>query len=311
MAAGCSGDDPLTTPDGSTIVTSTTRIADVNVVAADRDTTRTCLAPTAPDDGQTDVARIVVTDPALLDAVCALGMGPKVTAVTAAAGSVPAYLGPQLTSVPTIGATPDASAATAASPDVVLTSPQSAASARAFSDARVVSVAPDADWQKRFQAVADGLGRSAAGERLLDEFRTEASKTGVRLDAAHNQISLVRFAGSSEMIAGTDSFAGGILGMIGIQRPAPQRNPRSFTVTDQNFKDADGDLIYVSFNGPEGQAHGEEVLRSDRWLDMGAPTWKRVLVVDDEIWYRTSGLAAAWLVLNDVKESIDGNSANF
>jgi iron complex transport system substrate-binding protein len=41
---------------------------------------------------------------------------------------------------------------------------------------------------------------------------------------------------------------------------------------------------------------------------MGAPTWKRVLSVNDDIWYRSSGLAAAWLVLNDLKGSLDGNS---
>ena len=72
--------------------------------------------------------------------------------------------------------------------------------------------------------------------------------------------------------------------------------------------DADADLIYVSFEGEEGLTHGEEVLLSDEWLSLGAPVWKRVLAVDDDVWYESSGLAAAWLVLNDVKGSLDGNS---
>ncbi|MDY6807584.1 MAG: ABC transporter substrate-binding protein [Actinomycetota bacterium] len=306
--AACSGDEPLTTPDGSPISTVTTRVAEVNIVNADRDLTRTCLAPTAPDAGQSDVARIVVTDPRLLDPLCALGLGPKVVAVTADEGSVPAYLGPQLGAVPTIGSSPESAAAGEADPDIVLSTARSATSAEAFGDARVVTIPTDGDWQAQFQAVADALGRSESGTRLLDEFRTEAGKTGRRMDAAHSQVSLVRFTGDSEMIAGTESFAGQILSMIGVQRPEPQRSARSFTVTDENFTDADADLIYVSFVGDEGLAHGEDVLLSDRWLDMGAPTWKRVLSVDDEIWYRSSGLAAAWLVLNDVKESLDGNS---
>lgn len=308
VLAGCSEEGPLTTPDGSPISTVTTRVAEVNIVNADRDLSKTCLAPTAPDAGQTDVTRIVVTDPSLLDAVCALGLGPEVVAVTAGPGSVPAYLGPQLTSVPTIGSTPDAAAASAAAPDVVLTTPRTTGSSTAFPDARVVTVAPSADWQARFQSVADGLGRPETGARLLEEFRTEAQKTGLRMDAQHNQVSLVRFTGDSEMIAGTGSFAGGILADIGVQRPESQRSPQSFTVTDKNFTDADGDLIYVSFQGDRGLEHGKEVLESDRWLDMGAPTWKRVLAVDDQIWYGGAGLSAAWLVLNDVKGSLDGNS---
>lgn len=306
--AACAGEEPLTTPDGSPISTVTTRVAEVNIVNADRDLTRTCLAPTAPDAGQTDVARIAVTDPGLLDPICALGIGPKVVAVTSDAGSIPTYLGPQLGSVATIGTSPDPATAGEADPDVVLTTDRSAASAEAFADARVVTIPTEGDWQAQFQAVADALGRSESATRLLEEFRTETRKTGRRMDAAHNQVSLVRFTGDSEMIAGTDSFAGQILSMVGVQRPEPQRSPRSFTVTDQNFTDADADLIYVSFVGDEGQAHGEDVLLSDRWLDMGAPTWKRVLSVNDDIWYRSSGLAAAWLVLNDLKGSLDGNS---
>ncbi|MFW0786697.1 ABC transporter substrate-binding protein [Gordonia sp. CPCC 206044] len=305
--AGCSQETPLTTPDGSPISTVTTRVAEVNIVNADRDLTQTCLAPTAPDPGVADVARIVVTDPALLDDVCALGLGPKVTAI-AADGAVPTYLGPQLGAVPVIGATPDARAADQADPDVVLTTPRTEATAKSFGDAHVATVASGDGWQERFRSVAEALGRTEAGTRLLDEFHTETAKTGRRMDAAHNQVSLVRFTGDSEMIAGTDTFAGQILAEIGIQRPAPQRTPSSFTLTDKNFTDADADLIYVSFQGERGLAHGKEVLLDDRWLDMGAPTWKRVLSVDDEIWYQTSGLAAAWLVLNDVKGSLDGNS---
>ncbi|MEP9393454.1 ABC transporter substrate-binding protein [Gordonia sp. VNQ95] len=307
--SGCSEDQStLTTPDGKTISTSTTRIAEVNVVSADRDYARTCLAPTVADAPQADVSRIVVTDPALLDDICALGLGPKVTAVTAAPGSVPEYLGPQLTSVPTIGAEPDAAAVQTAAPDIVLTTPSTAASAGAFGTTKTVTIATDDDWQERFTAVAAALGRSGEGTRLLQEFDTEAQKTGRRMDAAHNQVSLVRFTKDAEILAGTGSFAGQILTQIGVQRPAAQRGPEDVTVTDQNFTDADADLIYVSFEGEDGQAHGEEVLLSDRWLDMGAPTWKRVLSVNDEIWYGGGGLASAWLVLNDVKESLNANS---
>lgn len=307
VLAGCGQDTPLTTPDGSPISTTTTRIAEVNIVSPDRDYTRTCLAPTDVDAGQADVTHIVVTDPALLDAVCALGIGGKVSAVAAAPGSVPAYLGPQLTSVPTIGATPDAQAVAAAHPDVVLTTPQTAATAKSFGDTRTVTIS-DAGWRQQFQAVAEALGRSSSATRLLDEFDTEAAKTGRRMDAAHSQVSLIRFTGDGEQVAGTDTFAGQILAQVGVQRPAAQRSPESFALTDKTFTDADADLIYVSFAGADGEAHGKEVLLSDRWLDMGAPTWKRVLNVDDDVWYSSSGLAAAWLVLNDLKESLNGDS---
>ena len=311
LVAGCSDDQALTTPDGSPISKSTTRVAEVNIVSPERDYTKTCLAPTTPDAGTADVDRIVVTDPALLDDVCALGLGSKVVAVAADAGSVPVYLGPQLTSVPTIGTSPDAAAVRTANADLILTTPDTESAAKDFGTTRTAVVTPSSEWRKQFTDVAEALGRSAAGAELLDEFATEARKTGRRMDASHSQVSLVRFTPDAELIEGTDNFAAQILATVGVQRPAPQRRPDAVTVTDDNFTDADADLIYVSFQGDRGQERGEDVLRSDRWLDMGAPTWKRVLAVNDDVWYQSSGLAAAWLVLNDIKGSLDGNSAGY
>ncbi|MDL9935638.1 ABC transporter substrate-binding protein [Gordonia sp. ABSL1-1] len=308
FSAGCASDDVLRTPDGSPISTSTTRIAEVNLVAPERDYAQTCRPATTPDEGRPDVGRIVVTDPALLDAVCALGLGPKVVAVTAAPGSVAAYLGPQLTSVPAVGATPDPAAVQRADADIVLTTPATAASAAAFTGVETVTIKPGT-WQDQFQAVADALGRNRAGTARLREFTNRSAALGRWSDAAHTWVSLVRFTPADTVIAGNDTFAAGVLAMIGAQRPAPQRVQKSFVVTDQNFADVDGDLIYVSFVGKDGQAHGEDVLLSDRWLDLGAPTWKRVLAVDDDVWYHGQGLAAAWLVFDDVKASLrDGSS---
>ncbi|MEZ5209753.1 ABC transporter substrate-binding protein [Gordonia sp. (in: high G+C Gram-positive bacteria)] len=318
LAAGLTAcgneDDTLRTPDGKEISTVTTRIARVNIVNAGRDFAQTCLAPTAADPGHSDVSRIVVTDPALLDAVCALGIGPKVRAVTAGAGSVPAYLGPALGAVPTIGDRPSRDAVATAAPQLVLTTASTTSDVEAMratgalGAARVVTIAPG-DWRSVFTAVAGALGRSRAGADRLDEFDTEATRVGRVQDAAHSQVSLVRFTPDAELLEGTGNFAAQILAQIGVQRPAPQRGPDPVTVTDANFTDADADLIYVSADGPKGLERGTKVLQSDRWQEMGAPSWSRVLWVDDQVWYASSGLAAAWLVLNDVKSSLNGSSA--
>ncbi|NNG96285.1 ABC transporter substrate-binding protein [Gordonia araii NBRC 100433] len=310
ILSGCgSDDDVLRKPDGQPISTSTTRVAEVNLVNPDRNLAKTCLAPTAPDTRRADVNRIVVTDPALLDSICALGIGNKVVAVAAAPGSIPAYLGPQLAQVPALGADPSAADAAKANADIVLTTPSTAKAGAAFGQVRSASIEAG-DWEDTFRAVGAALGRPMTADRLLREFRAEAAATGKRMDAAHSQVSLVRFGPDTETIAGTKSFAGQILGLVGAQRPQHQRSAGPTRITEENFTAADGDLIYVSFE-PDGLDHGKSVLLSDRWLDMGAPTWKRVLAVDDEIWYRSSGLAAAWLVLNDMKNSLNGNSAEY
>ncbi|MFT4088645.1 MAG: ABC transporter substrate-binding protein [Gordonia sp. (in: high G+C Gram-positive bacteria)] len=315
VSACADEDHALRTPDGKIISTSTTRVAQVNIVNPERDFSKTCLAPTVPDQGESDVARVVVTDPALLDAMCALGLGSHVTAVAAEPGSVPAYLGPELTAVPAIGTYPSAAQVSEAKPALILSTPDTESTAAAVHDtgaagsARTVNVTTGADWRTTFTQVAAALNRNDAARQRLDEFDAEAKRTGTVLDAPHNQVSLVRFTKSAEMLEGTGNFAAGILSAIGVQRPAAQRGPDAVKVTDANFKDADADLIYISYDSPSGLDRAKSVMDGDEWQDMGAPTWKRVLWVDDAVWYRASGLAAAWLVLNDVKSSLNGSSA--
>lgn len=331
LAAGLAGalvacgdqDDTLRTPEGAVISTVTTRIASVNIVNPARDWAQTCLAPTAADPGAPDVTRVVVTDPTLLDAVCALGLGAAVTAVTADAGSVPEYLGPQLAAVPAIGDRPSAQQVTEAAPQVVLTTAETAADAAAMKgtgglgDARVVTVPapqaatdfPGANWRDTFTQVAAALSRTQAGAERLTEFDTEAARVGRVMDAVHTQVSLVRFTPENELLQGTENFGASILAQVGAQRPTAQRGPEPTVVTDANFADADADLIYISAEGDRGRDRAIETLDSERWQTMGAPSWKRVLWLDDALWYRSSGLAAAWLVLNDVKSSLNGSSA--
>ena len=314
--SACAGDDELLrTPDGSIISTTVTRFAEVNIVSAGRDFAKTCLAPTPVDAGKPDVTRIVVTDPALLDSLCALGLGPQVRAIVAEPGSVPEYLGPQLTAVPALGDTPDAEQVREAAPDLVLSTPDSRdrldalTATGALGSARVATVAPTDDWRSNLSAVAAATNRTVAGQQRIDEFVAEAQRVGRVMDADHSQVSLVRFTPDETLIEGTSSFGAQIMEVVGVARPASQRTPETVPMTDENIADVDADLIYVSYDGDGGRDRGEQVLLSDDWLNLGAPSWKRVLSVDDTIWYGRPGLAAAWLVLNDLKESLNGSSA--
>ncbi|MCF8612246.1 ABC transporter substrate-binding protein [Gordonia sp. HY285] len=315
--SACGSDDGvLRTPDGSVISTTTTRFAEVNIVGAGRDYSRTCLAPTAVDPGRTDAKRIVVTDPALLDGLCALGLGPQVRAITAAPGSVPEYLGPQLAAVPAVGDTPDAAAIREAAPDLVLSTPGTAqrldalTATGALGTARTAVVDPAGDAKASLMAVAEATNRSAAGTQRVDEFIAEAARVGRVMDASHSQVSLVRFTPDESLIEGTSPFGAQIMALVGVDRPAPQRTPAAVPMTDDNMTDADADLIYVSYAGDGGRDRGHDVLMSDEWLNLGAPTWKRVLSVNDEVWYGRPGVAAGWLVLNDLKQSLNSSSAS-
>jgi iron complex transport system substrate-binding protein len=258
------------------------------------------------DPGAGNPQRILVADPNLLDALCALGLQNRVVASTTIGGSLPTFMGDAVHDLPTIGekSRPNVAMATASNPDLVLTTGDSPLDG-AMEGTEIVTVNPAQDWRKRFLAVADAVGRTGAGKQRLQAYIDGATATGERIGARYTQASLVRFGKDSEIVEGTDAFAAQILTDIGVQRPPGQREPGSQVINDKNFEIADGDLIYVSFEGAAGQEHGTSVLESDRWLDMGAPSWRRVLIVADDVWYSAGGLSAANVVLTNVRGSLN------
>lgn len=309
-SAACAGSGG-TVPGEETITKSTTRIASVDLADPNRDTAKTCRAATDADPGAADPRRILVTDVALLDALCGLGIQSRVVGAPTVNGTIPAglsYLGPWLAAVPQIGNQDaiDPAKASATDPDLVLSLGPDPVAEQV--KAHSVSIEPNQSWQNTFLAVARAVGRSAAGQERLDDLGRITKDIGRGTDAAHTQASLVRFGDDSISVQGTAPFAAQIMTMLGVQRPPAQRVPGPIPVTDKNLKAADADIIYTGFSTPD-QAFGRKVLTSDSWLALGAPTWKRVFIVDDPLWFGPGGLAAAWCVVWDIQITINSASS--
>ncbi|MBO0852223.1 MAG: ABC transporter substrate-binding protein [Nocardia sp.] len=316
-ACGTGGDDAE-----SSIVRTTTSIAGASVIGVERDTTRACALPSAPDqaDGTRTVAgtqvpadpkRIVVLDTAALDAVCAVGLWKQVVGATTVAGPTPqpSYLGTGVLKIPAVG-TPgavDVAKISALKPDLIL----GAAGDGDLGTLR--GVAPTVliqhrGWTDDYSAYTDALGRGGAAAKALADYRTQAHDTGVSIGANLSQASVIRFSAKDIQVQGNDSFAGQVLADTGVQRPAAQRE-RSFPVTDLSSKpDRDrieGDIIFVMFDGPDGEAHGKSVMKGDDWKTLDVVTDKRDFAVDDLIWHG-SGLTAARALLDDLHKNLNG-----
>lgn len=303
-ATGCLDSD---VPGGEgTITTTTTRIASVNLVDPDRDTNQTCEETAPTDVDAPDPQRILVADPNLLDPLCALGLQTRVVASTTVGGSLPTFMGDAVHDLPTVGekSRPNVAMAVASNPDIVLTTGGSPLDS-AMGATPVVTINPAQEWEKRFLAVAEAVGRTGAAEQRLQSYVDGTKALGERLGARYTQASLVRFGADTETVEGTDGFAAQVLTDIGVQRPPGQREPKSQEITDKNFEIADGDVVYVSFQGKAGQEHGTSVLKSDRWLDMGAASWNRVLLVPDDVWYSAGGLSAANVIAGNVRNTLN------
>jgi iron complex transport system substrate-binding protein len=323
LVAGCGG----TTDDAASIVRTTTNIAGAGVVGLERDTTRACALPSAPDPAgeatrsvthaagvsevPADPQRVVVLSTSALDAVCALGLWERVVGTVTMDGPSPQppYLGTGVLKIPAVGtaAQPDPARIASLHPDLILGEipTQSASFAALQAIAPTVLVGSNDSWQAEFAAFAAGLGRRGAAETALQNYLTEARDTGVALAAGQTQASVVRFTADAERVQGGDSFSGQVLADAGVQRPAAQRGA-SFDVREDAFAaKVEGDLIYVILAGPEGKKHAEAVLRTDEWKELGAATDRRVFAVEDSVWHG-DGLTAARALLTDLRNTLNG-----
>ncbi|MEV6275584.1 ABC transporter substrate-binding protein [Nocardia sp. NPDC051832] len=320
LVAGCGKAD-----NASSIVRTTTNIAGAGVVGVERDTTKTCPLPSAPDQAggtrsvthaagvaqvPADPQRIVVLSTAALDAACALGLWERVVGAVTIAGPrpQPQYLGYGVVEIPAIGsaAEPDLAKIAELRPDVILgeTPGGTAAFDGLQKIAPTVLVGGDDGWQAEFLGYASGLDRVTAAEQALADYRVEAANTGNELAANQSQASVVRFTPGAIQIQGSNSFAGQVLADAGVQRPTAQRGA-SADVPPADLEPIEGDIVYVMFDGAGGKTFGEKTLRSDEFKDLSAATDKRVFVVEDPVWHG-NGLTAARALLTDLRNTLNG-----
>lgn len=329
MAAGCA--DTPADDDASTIVRSTTNIAGAGVVGNDRDFDGLCPA-TAPVDptgvqGDTravghaegisdvpaDPTRVVVLDAAALDASCELGVWERVVGAATldpdfrGDGDQALYLGTGLAEVPSVGTvgSPDVDAIAALEPDLIIGADSLGSDTYTALDAIAPTVftTSDGGWKDTFLQSAAALGRGQSAFESLAAFSADAERVGRDIDASQTQASIVRFGADSIEVDGPDSFAGEVLAEVGVARPQPQREG-SFTVSADELRAAEGDIVYIRFDGPDAEAYGREVMAGDAWLDLGSVIDGRVFAVDDTVW-SGSGVIAARALLADLSNSLN------
>ncbi|RDI69194.1 ABC transporter substrate-binding protein [Nocardia pseudobrasiliensis] len=307
--------------DEANIVRTTTNIAGAAVVGIERDTRTACSLPTAPDQPAgthpvagaqvpADPQRIVVLDTTALDAVCAVGLWERVVGAATLDGPVPqpSYLGTGVLKIPSVGGIgrPDPAKIAALQPDLILGATASDADAlRAIAPTVLVGAAP---WQAQFTALADGMDRAGAAERILGDYRTTARETGSAIAASFSQASVIRFSPNDIQVLGDDSFAGQVLADTGVQRPGAQRGhtfPVSGVGSEADRDRVEGDVLYVMFDGPDGKSYGQGVMKSKDWKRLGAVSDRREFAVDDAIWHG-SGVTAARAMLDDLRGTLNG-----
>lgn len=336
VVGGCGqhGDKTALPAGEPTVITSTTRIAGAGVLGNQRRPDESCApnpAPVDPGQGDREVRhaagstvisaeprKIVVLSGDQLDALCALGLQPRIVAAALPDGSdrQPSYLGTVVHNLPAVGtrSSPDLDAIRAAQPDLILGS--AALTPDAYSNLSAIAPtvftgAPGAAWEDNLRTAGTATWRADAADRLIDDFAATADRTGVDNDASHFQASVVQLTDKTMRVFGPDSFPGSVLADVGVDRPAAQRftdKPYAEIGTTEedlgnspDFSAADGDIVYVSFASQAAKDRAGDVMGSDAWKKLSATKDNRVFVVNNEVWQTGEGIVAARGMLADLR----------
>ncbi len=327
---GCSGSS-VSNDDASTIVRTTTKVAGAGVVGNDRPTAGLCpetapldpkgikgsVRPVGHTEGISDVPadpkRVVVLDPASLDAACALGMWERVVGAATldpdfrGDGDQPLYLGPGIAAIPPVGivGAPDIDAIEGLNPDLIIGADSlGSQSYETLSDiAPTVFTSSEDGWKDTFLQSAAALGRGNTAFAELAQFSADARQAGRDIDATQTQASVVRFLSDSIVSDSPSSFAGQVLAEIGVQRPPAQRG-ENITISVDDVSAAEGDIVYVRFDGDDGESFGRSVMTDEPWEDLGSTKDGRIFAVNDTVW-SGSGIVAARAILADVRNSLN------
>jgi iron complex transport system substrate-binding protein len=258
--------------------------------------------------------RVVVLDTDKVDTAVSLGVIPVGATQPPEVDSFPAYLG-DLSSVKNVGeiSEPDLEAIAALKPDLIL---GSKFRQEKFYD-ELTAIAPTVftervgiTWKENFLLDGKALGQEQKAKDLLGRYETRAKELGAKIpDAANVKVSIVRFMPSEIRVYGPEGFSGIVIGDVGLGRPERQKlankdDKRFDKVSPERIADLDGDVIFVTAQGPTAETQKKKVVDGNLWKELSAVKAGKAYDVPAEVWMTGIGVTAAGKILDDVEKNL-------
>ncbi|MDM9382616.1 iron-siderophore ABC transporter substrate-binding protein [Chlorogloeopsis sp. ULAP01] len=161
-------------------------------------------------------------------------------------------------------------------------------------------------WREYFHFVAEVLGKEEAEQQAWNHYYRRIKELKIALNNQYTSktISVISvYSGSPINIITKNSFVGSILNDIGLPRPKTQSvvvPGGSYVISEENLKDADGDILFILFTGNNNDRKAiEELQQKPLWKTLKAVQQGQVYSVDELTWVG-SNLLAADAVIDDL-----------
>src|SRR5690606_29888103 len=160
-------------------------------------------------------------------------------------------------------------------------------------------------WQDNMRLYSETVGKAEAGRQALEAFNTRAKELAAAIgDGVNDEISLVRFAPGRVRLYYKDTFAGGILDLMGFKRPAAQdKDEFAEEVQKERIPDMDGDRIFYFSDDADPvdvKANLDEWISDPLWLNLEGVKAGKAQRVSELVWNTGGGIFCANMLLDEI-----------
>ncbi len=251
--------------------------------------------------------RVVVLDTGELDNVVSLGIQPVGVVHTDGSKTMPSYLKDKAGNPANVGTinSLNLEAIAALKPDLILGSQlraQDQYEQLSKIAPTVFSLRPGYPWKQNFLLNASTFGLEAEASAQLDAYRAAAAAIGAGLGDKRPTITPLRFMPGKTRLYAELSFIGTILNDVQLPQPKiEQVKELAVEISPEQIDKADADWVFYGVYGTPSSTNQDAVLGGALWKTLGAVKSGQARPVADETWFLGLGVAAANVVLSDLK----------
>jgi iron complex transport system substrate-binding protein len=160
-------------------------------------------------------------------------------------------------------------------------------------------------WQDNMTLYSQTVGKAEAGKQALAAFNARAKTLAASIgEGLNEQISLVRFAPGRVRLYYKDTFAGGILDLMGFHRPAAQdKDEFAEEIQKERIPDMAGDRIFYFSDDADPEdvkANLDEWISDPLWLNLEAVKAGKAQRVSELVWNTGGGIFCANMLLDEI-----------
>lgn len=160
-------------------------------------------------------------------------------------------------------------------------------------------------WQDNLTLYSQTVGKAEEGKAALAAFNARATTLAASIgDGLKEEISLVRFAPGRVRLYYKDTFAGGILALMGFHRPAAQdKDEFAEEIQKERIPDMAGDRIFYFSDDADPEdvkANLDEWISDPLWLNLDAVKAGRAQRVSELVWNTGGGIFCAHMLLDEI-----------